>query len=294
MELTRLRHILAVARTGSFSRAAEEEGITQPALSRSIAAFEQRHGVVLFDRGRGGAHATPAGALVIEQARKLLSASKELERSLRLYGSGEAGRVAIGIGPLLAGLFLPELGASLLQARPGLQLVTTTRTPDQLLSELLGDRIEMIFGNNWNIANVPGTERERLGTLGIAVIVRGGHPLASADRRLTFADLAAYPVASAVELPTGSFDGHAGAFICDNFHILRETVLATDCVWMSSPAFLATELRDGRMARLRVADLATGSNEICMVTRRGRTRSPAALAVAEAMRAMVRRVEGQI
>lgn len=58
MEMTRLRHILAVARTRSFSRAAEEEGITQPALSRSIAAFEQRHGVTLFDRGRGGVHVT--------------------------------------------------------------------------------------------------------------------------------------------------------------------------------------------------------------------------------------------
>ena len=110
MELTRLRHILAVARTGSFSRAAEEERITQPALSRSIAAFEQRHGVILFDRGRGGAHPTPAGRLVIEQARRLLSATNDLERSLRLYGTGEAGRLAFGLGPLLASLFLPGLG----------------------------------------------------------------------------------------------------------------------------------------------------------------------------------------
>jgi DNA-binding transcriptional LysR family regulator len=291
MELARLRHILAVARTGSFSRAAEEESITQPALSRSIAAFEQRHGVVLFDRGRGGARPTPAGALVIEQAGKLLSASRELERSLQLYGRGEAGRVAIGLGPLLASMFLPELGSTLLKARPGLQIVTMTRSPDLLVPELLNDRIEMIFGNNWSLGQVPGTERERLGTLRIAVVGRGGHPLAGADR-VTLSDLADYPVASAVEMPSGAFGGHGGAFVCENFHVLREAVLATDCFWMSSPAFLAEELRDGRMAQLHVADLPPGSNELSLITRRGRTCSPAALAVAEAVRGMVRRVEG--
>src|SRR5689334_16184028 len=96
VDLTRLRHIVAIADTGSFSRAAEEVRITQPALSRSIATFEQRHGVRLFHRGRGGVSVTPAGALVIEQARTMLAAAGDLERSLRLFGKGEAGRVAFG------------------------------------------------------------------------------------------------------------------------------------------------------------------------------------------------------
>ena len=91
MDLNRLRHIVAVARNQSFSRAAEEQGITQPALSRSIAAFERRHGVVLFDRGRGGVHPTAAGNLVIDQARKLLAAAGDLERSLRRHPAGEVG-----------------------------------------------------------------------------------------------------------------------------------------------------------------------------------------------------------
>src|SRR5213593_1327258 len=100
MDLTRLRHIVAVADTGSFSRAAEDVRITQPALSRSIATFEQQYGVRLFDRGRGGVSSTPAGSLVIEQARSMLSAATDLERSMRLFGKGEAGRVAFGLGPL--------------------------------------------------------------------------------------------------------------------------------------------------------------------------------------------------
>jgi DNA-binding transcriptional LysR family regulator len=285
MDLTRLRHIVAVARNRSFSRAAEEEGITQPALSRSVAAFEKRHGVTLFDRGGGGVHPTAAGLHVIGQAQKLLAAAGDLERSLRLYPGGETGRIAFGLGPLLSSLFLPRLAGSLLRTYPGLQIVTLTRAPDQLVGELLSDRIEMILGNNWNLGRVPGTELERLGQLKIAAMVRAGHPLASAGP-VALSELEDYPVASAVELPAGSV-GIAGSFVCDNFHVLRETVLRTDCVWMSSPAFAAEDLGEGRMTQLEVADLSAGGSDICLVLKRGRTRSPVAVAVADHVRAMI-------
>jgi DNA-binding transcriptional LysR family regulator len=286
MELTRLRHIVAVARNRSFSRAAEEEGITQPALSRSIAAFEQRHGVTLFDRGRGGVHPTAAGRHVIGQAEKLLAAANDLERSLRHYPGGEAGRIAFGLGPLLASLFLPRLGSSLLRTHPGLQILTLIRAPSQLVTELLSDRIEMILGNNWNLGRVPGTELERLGKTKVAVVARAGHPLALAGR-ISAAHLEDYPVANAVELPPSSLASSAGTFVCDNFHVLRETVLRTDCIWMSSPAFLADDLREGRMVRLDVSDLSPTDTDICMVFKRGRTRSPAAVAVVEEVGAML-------
>lgn len=288
MDLARLRHILAVARTSSFSRAAEEERITQPALSRSIAAFEQRHGVVLFDRGRGGCRPTPAGALVIEQAHKLLAASGDLDRSLRLYGAGEAGRVALGVGPLVASLLLPALGETLLRDRPGLQIVTTVRTPDQLLPELLGDRIEMIIGNNWQMAGVPGVETRVLARLSLAPMVRAEHPLAG-RKGLTAADLADFPTASAVDLPA-SMGARAGVFVCDNYHILRDTVLRTDCLWLSSAAFVAPELAAGLLVRLDIADSPPIETEICLLLRRGRTRSPAAIIATEELEAILSRI----
>lgn len=286
MDLTRLRHILAVARTGSFSRAAEEERITQPALSRSVAAFEQRHGVLLFDRGRGGVHPTPAGALVIERARKLLAASTDLERSLRLYGTGEAGRVAFGIGPLMASLLLPGLAETLLHTRPGLQISTIVRTPDQLLPDLLGDRIEMIVGHSWQMAGAPGTETHGLAILQLETMVRAGHPLAGRTG-LTSTDLTAYPSASAIELPD-SFGPGGGAFVCDNYHILRDTVLRTDCVWLTSAAFVAPELAAGQLVPLSIADVAPVQTHISLIVRSGRTRSPAAIAVADEIAAMLK------
>ncbi|WP_395397162.1 LysR family transcriptional regulator [Novosphingobium sp. BL-8A] len=290
MDLPRLRHIVAVARNQSFSRAAEEVGITQPALSRSIAAFEQRHGVTLFDRGRGGVYPTAAGLHVIEQAQRLLHAAGDLERSLKRYPQGEPGQVSIGLGPLMAGLFLPQVAGSLLRTWPGIRIRTLVRAPDQLVTELLNDRIEMILGNNWNLGRIPSTEIERLGRIGVAFMVRSGHPLAR-EGPVSSADLEDYPTASVVELQDDGLRDRAGCFICDNFHVLRETVLRSDCVWMSSPAFLADDLRDGRIVQLDVSGFAPAHSDVCLITRRSRTRSPTAAAVAEEIRALLAQAE---
>jgi DNA-binding transcriptional LysR family regulator len=289
VDLTHLRHILAVARTKSFSRAAEQEWITQPAMSRSIAAFERQHSVTLFDRGRSGVHPTAAGSLVIEQAHKLIAASRDLENSLRLYGDGAAGRVALGVGPLMASLLLPELGRAMLQSHPGLRIVTVTRMQEQLPPELFSDRVEMIIGNGLLIGRTPGTDKEDIGVLKLGVTVRAGHPLTRA-KAVTRADLADYPFADAVEFTPRGFNSSGGAFVCDNFHILRETVQNTDCVWLSSPTFLARELGEGDLVQLNVLDMPTVEVRVCIASRQGRTRSPAAIAVNEQVKAIFERM----
>jgi LysR family pca operon transcriptional activator len=285
MDLTRLRHIVAVADTGSFSRAAEEVRITQPALSRSIATFEQQYGVRLFDRGRGGVSSTPAGSLVIDQARSMLSAATDLERSMRLFGKGEAGRVAFGLGPLLANL-LPMIARPLLRSRPNLHVTTMIRPVDQMLGDLVDGRLEMIFGNSWHLGQIPGLVREGLGTLPLAIFARAGHALAGAPR-ITTAQLEAYPTAHPIDLPSGGLTDRGGSFICDNFDVLREIVLASDCVWRTSPAFLTRELEDGVFVELDVPELSPAKTEISVVVRHGRSRSPAAQAVIDEVRAVL-------
>jgi DNA-binding transcriptional LysR family regulator len=285
MDLSRLRHILAIADTGSFSRAAEEVRITQPALSRSVAAFEQQHGVRLFDRGRGGVAITAAGALVIEQARGMLAAAGDLERSLRLFGKGEAGRLAFGLGPLLANL-LPMIMPALLRSRPNLRVTTMIRPVDQLMGDLFNGRIEMIFGNSWHLGQVPGLVREELGSLPLGIFVRADHPLAGM-RQATTAQLEAYPTAHPVELPSGGLTDRGGSFICDNFDVLRDIVLATDCICRTAPAFLRRELEEGRLVELDVPELSPAKTEISVVVRRGRSQSPAAQSVIAAIRTVL-------
>ena len=278
--LTRLRHIAAVARTGSFSRAAEEEGISQPALSRSIQAFEAEYDLRLFDRSQGAAVLTPAGSLAVEHAKNVLAAANELDRNMSLFGKGEAGRVAIGFGPLIASLLLPGLGRRLLQRHTNLQFVSKVNPADQMVDALFDGTIDAIIGNSGHLSQIPGVTQEHLGRIGLAIVVRKGHPLDGQDV-LTMEELSAFPIASAVEGPNGFASSSAGCFVSENFHILREVVLETNCVWLTSPSFASGEVGKGQFVQLPVTDLEPAKTDIWIASRPGRSRSPALHSVME-------------
>lgn len=273
MNLTQLRHILAIDRTRSFSRAAEDLHVTQPALSRSIAAFEARYGLRLFDRDRSGVAPTALGRLVIAEAERVLGAARDLDHNLRLYARGEGGELAVGMGPLLA-MLLPAIGTRMMAAAPGLHLRASVRTPDNLVRELLDDRIELICGNSWAIREVADLEIERVASVSLGFLVRAGHPLVGAT--VTLAELGHYPQASAAGASVPWLAPGSGSFICDNYHVLRELVLESDCLWLASPMVLEADIAEGRLVALDVADFRGVESEVEVVRRRGRTLSPAA------------------
>ncbi|UIY32400.1 LysR family transcriptional regulator (plasmid) [Neorhizobium galegae] len=77
LDLRQLRHFIAVVHTGSFSMAAENLRLTQPALSKSIRSMEQSLGVRLLDRGPSGVQATIFGQRLIGYSELLLSLASE-------------------------------------------------------------------------------------------------------------------------------------------------------------------------------------------------------------------------
>ncbi|MEJ6011938.1 LysR family transcriptional regulator [Novosphingobium aquae] len=285
IDLTRLRHITAIARTGSFSRAADDLHITQPALSRSIATFEKRFGLRIFDRDRSGVVPTAMGRLVIEEAERVLRAARDLNHNLRLYAKGEGGDLAIGTGPLLA-MLLPDLGRHLLTECPAIHLRASVRTPEHLVQELLDDRIELIFGNSWAIRDIPDLEFYSVGSIRMAFVVRAGHPLTT-QSRVTTGMLARYPQASAAGASVAGLPLETGSFICDNFHVLRELVSQTDCIWLAAPSVLADDIAANRLAPLKVDDFPDIESEVAMICRRNRTLSPAAQSLVEHLRALL-------
>ncbi|MFT4225465.1 LysR family transcriptional regulator [Micropruina sp.] len=98
LDLRRLRYFVAVADSLSFVRAAAAVHMTQPALSRQIAALEHSLGTRLFERSRQGTTLTAAGQEILEPARELLAASAALERTARTTGR-TASRFTIGFMP---------------------------------------------------------------------------------------------------------------------------------------------------------------------------------------------------
>lgn len=82
MDISALQAFLAVAETGSFSRAAERIYLTQPAISKRIATLERQVGTRLFDRMGRGIRLTEAGAALLSRARAVLKELEDVKRSI--------------------------------------------------------------------------------------------------------------------------------------------------------------------------------------------------------------------
>ena len=112
MELRQLTYFLAAAQTQNFRKAAELCLVTQPALSRQIAALEKELGMALFRRVKQRVELTPAGQTFVEYAQDALEVLQRGEQELVRWQQGLSGSVLIGCNPSLSAAFLPSMLAS--------------------------------------------------------------------------------------------------------------------------------------------------------------------------------------
>lgn len=111
MDIRELRSFIHVARAGSFSRAASELYIAQPALSRQIAKLEAEIGVPLLVRYGRGVRLTAAGARLLERAEMITYMVSETGEQVRASADEERGHLAVGLPPIICAL----IGAELIQ-----------------------------------------------------------------------------------------------------------------------------------------------------------------------------------
>src|SRR5262252_6965864 len=98
----RLIDLLRVVEHGSYTRAAEARGVSQPALSNSIGGLERQLGLRLLNRDRRGITPTDYGALLVEHAKTLEALLSRASQELELKRSGLLGSLRIGMTPVAA------------------------------------------------------------------------------------------------------------------------------------------------------------------------------------------------
>jgi LysR family hydrogen peroxide-inducible transcriptional activator len=133
MEMHQLRYMVALARTGNFSRAAEQCHVAQPSLSQQIQKLEDELGERLFDRLRRQVQLTPHGTAFLRHAVKIL---EEVDAAKREAGDAldlKHGSVALGVLPTIAPYLLPPVIARFGARFPGVDLTVHEDTTAQLL-----------------------------------------------------------------------------------------------------------------------------------------------------------------
>lgn len=108
IDLRQLRQFVTIAELGSYRRAAEALHIAQPALSVSIQKLEHSVGVLLLERGAKGVSLTPAGAALMQDARRALFHADQARQSARRVALGESGRLRLGFVGSATYMLLPR------------------------------------------------------------------------------------------------------------------------------------------------------------------------------------------
>lgn len=195
MTLVQLRHLLALAGTGSFSKAAQAQFLTQPALSRSIRALEQELGLPLFDRVGRRTELTPFGRETLARAQRLLADADELEASAPRLREGQVGVLRLGLGSGPGALLMTPLLMQTARERPALRLEIARGGTDLLVQALRERRLDALVVDARSLRPAPDLRAEIVGEMRGSFLVRRQHPLAR-RRSLRFGDVLQYPLAS--------------------------------------------------------------------------------------------------
>lgn len=173
LDLRRLRYFVEVADELSFVRAAAKLHMTQPALSRQIAALEKSWGVTLFERSRSGTALTEAGAALLVGARALLRDATMFDRDARLIGRAPA-RFVVGFMP---GVDAGALIAAFRVAQPEVDVTPLFTSTTAQAAFLRDGRADVVFCRP--PIRVDGAHVEDLFEEPVVAAVYRDHPLAS-------------------------------------------------------------------------------------------------------------------
>ncbi len=256
IKLRHIRTFLDIASDGTLSAVARRQGISQPALSRTLAELEDLLAVSLFRRERRRLVLTPEGAMFRHHASVGLQSLETGVAALHPASSG--GSIRVGILPTAASRLFPRVAVRFRDLRPETTIKIETGPHGYLLSLLRDGKIDLMIGRMPDPGEMAGLSFAHLYEEDVILVARADHPLAT---RPVGALLAEVPVI----LPS---EGAVIRKAVDNFlevlglarlrpavetvalAVGRGMLAASDSVWFISRGVVTEELRRGEMIEI--------------------------------------------
>ena len=285
-----LRAFRAVYQLRKLSAAAEQLSLTQSAVSVLIRQLEDGLGTRLFDRTTRSLRPTAAATEALATVERILRDLDSLGAGLRDLGALRRGRVSIAITPTLGEILLPPVVQQFAREHPGIQVVVDDCSPDQFVGRIVGEHVDFGVGTPERAAADVDTRKLVGDTL--AFVCRTDHPLAR-KRALAWSDLKGHPIVTVRPgygiRPLIDSAAAQGGVLLD---VVNEVAFLSTAVWMTQAGMGASIMPSAyaRVAKdpaLVVRQLARPvvSRDIFVVSKRGRSLSPAAEALARVLHA---------
>ncbi|WP_082077619.1 LysR family transcriptional regulator [Pseudorhizobium banfieldiae] len=173
-----LQAVIAIAECGTITAAARREGLSQPALTRSLRKLENRVGQALFHRTTERMRLTPAGETLVRRAKLAFSELRHGFEEVALIQGARGGELRLGALPLTRARLVPFAIDAVLTTFPEARVSVVDGTYSSLATSLRNGDIDMIVGSIR--AAPPGTDlsSQWLFDDSMVAVARTGHPLA--------------------------------------------------------------------------------------------------------------------
>ncbi len=196
MDINNLETFIEVAESKSFSRSAETLHLTQPAVSKRIAALETELSFKLFDRAGRTVHLTEAGKVLLPAARKITAEVSRISTEIITLGKEVGGKLSIGAIEHVGLDRLAPLLKSYRESYPGVEMDVRILDVEEMLSDIDSGGIELVLCST-NTPNPVVNSQLRLTNFRVCtekqlVVAAMDHPLANFSN-ITVTELAEYP-----------------------------------------------------------------------------------------------------
>jgi DNA-binding transcriptional LysR family regulator len=251
-------------------------GVTQSAITKSVADLERELGYSIFNRTARGVLLTEEGRAFVLRASRLLDEAQDLFRGSSPGSDPYAGVLRIGVCPASLEWLLVEPLATLLARHPGVRLDIVGGTFDRVVQQLRAGAIDVALGYEAAFEQQPDFRREPLPPLRTTFFVRQGHPILDCEE-VTKAEIAKYDLIS----PSGSSpydffwrqiyeeagsDANDHLHIVDFFPIVAKLVRNTDAISIVSIHYTQTSIFKSRFACVPFLETLP-SSALCCATR---------------------------
>jgi DNA-binding transcriptional LysR family regulator len=286
MNLKHLTHWLALAETGSFSRAAEKLHITQSALSRSIQVLEEELGGPLVDRVGKKNELTPLGQSVLVRARRIVHEAQELKQGAALLQQGGLGSLRVGLGSGPGAMLMTPWLRYMAEHHPTVHVAVSRGSTELQLVQLRERQLDALVVDVRRVAAAPDLCLENLVEMRAAFLCRQGHPvLAQHPDRVPFEALLAYPIASTplsqevVRIMVDHYGPRANpdqmaTLQCEDIASLIDVMRQTNAIFLGIVGAAREGLADGSLVKLTLDPPFKAGARMALVTLAGRTELP--------------------
>lgn len=193
LKLRHLQLLVALDEQRNIGKVANTLSITQPAVSKMLAALEDSLGTRLFERGPHGMAPTEHGASFIGHARQILLQLTTAQEDLRNLSEGQIQRISLGVLPAAALVLVPRFIVALEARASDVAITVREGTSDYLLPALRSGELNLVVGVLPGRQLPPDLQVEQLYSDPFVMVVGKDHRLAR-RKRVDWSDLRDYPM----------------------------------------------------------------------------------------------------